>query len=146
MISYDQQNDQPCGLCHKPPDNNMANCSNCNNSFHTTCVRIPMDKNFQCQDCGGNQSFSTNCYTNQIQEQPHHALPTKVKLQLQRLEEERDLKQKQLAAETALNQQYIKMKYQLLEEQINTTSSVHSQKSISISEELEDIAHISLAT
>lgn len=114
-----EKQDHSCPLCPNPPDDKMITCVDCHKIFHKKCVQVSDDITYKCSQClttrptSPTQSISSHCSSIS-----QDSLSRKIKLQLKRLEEEREL-----------NQKYLNKKYQLLEEAeaLSESSSVKSQ-------------------
>ncbi|XP_059217620.1 uncharacterized protein LOC131994760 [Stomoxys calcitrans] len=113
------QNDNGCILCPNPPDSNMLSCMECKRVFHKICLKNANRTNQLCPDCADRRppspTHSIRSHSSAVSRQSH---ARSIQLQLQRLEEERNL-----------NLEFLNKKYDLLQEAatVNENSSTSSQ-------------------
>lgn len=98
-----------CQICHQPPTiNNIVKCNNCRLPFHRQCARITNSNCWKCIDCVINVlpgSPLSVCSQNSRASNSSRTSNSRRQLQLQRLEEERQLER-----------DFLKKKYQILEQ------------------------------
>lgn len=125
----DPDNTFSCVACKRPDsaDTDMVACDKCNSWWHYTCAGVTDSISVQHWVCSKCLPIPPKILSVRTTSSTRKA---RLELALKRLEEQRELNEKQL--ELDLDKSYMQEKYQLLEESLleeEANRSVHSQKS-----------------